>query len=71
MTPDQVTTDEDGSGRPPFDPASFVAGIIVLALVAAFAYGDLDSVHDQARIVWPIALLGIGLGFLVGGGRRR
>ena len=33
---------------------------------AAFAFGDLDSVRDQARIVWPIALLGVGLGFLVG-----
>jgi hypothetical protein len=75
MNLEHTTTDKDGAGRgsrrPPFDVASFVAGIVVLALAAAFAYGDLDSVRDQARIIWPIALLGIGLGFLAGAGHRR
>ena len=75
MNEDQPPVHDDATGdrseRPPFDLSSLVAGIVVLALAAAFAFGDLDTVRDQARIVWPIALLGVGVGFLFGAGGRR
>ena len=52
------------------DLTSLVVGVVAIALAATFALGHFDSVHDQVRIVWPIALVGVGAGLLLGAGRR-
>lgn len=56
--------------RRPLDITSLVAGVVVLAITAAFAFGEPDSLHDQGRVVGPLVLLGIGVALLVGSIRR-
>lgn len=56
--------------RRPLDVTSLVAGVVVLAIAAAFAVGDPDSLHDQGRVVGPLVLLGVGVALLVGSLRR-
>lgn len=51
------------------DLVSLVAGLVVVVLCLAFTFGDLDTFHAQARVVWPTVLLGLGAG-LVASGRR-
>lgn len=53
------------------DAVGFVAGVVLLGLAMAFALADLDQIEDQVRFVWPTALLGIGLGMLLGTRNRR
>jgi hypothetical protein len=47
-----------------------VAGIVFLVMAAAFAFGDLDSIEDQIRVVWPGSMLAIGVGMLLGARQR-
>lgn len=53
------------------DLVSLVAGVVFVGMALAFALGDLDDFEDQVTYVWPVALLGIGLGMLLGARRRR
>lgn len=62
--------DDAPTSTPKVDVASLVAGIVVLALAAAFAFGDLDRLDVQTRVVWPTVLLGVGVALLLGGRRR-
>ena len=66
--------DNDESTPPPTwrvrDLTSLVVGVVAIALAATFALGEFDSVHDQVRIIWPIALVGVGAGLLLGASRR-
>lgn len=66
--PDDV--DDRESARRPVDPVSLVAGIVAAILCAAFAFGDLDGLAVQARVIWPTILLGIGLALLATSRRR-
>ncbi len=52
------------------DRTSLVVGVVAIALAAIFALGDFDSVHQQVRIIWPVTLVGVGTGLLLGAGRR-
>jgi hypothetical protein len=52
------------------DPVSLVAGIVVAILCAAYAFGDLDGLGVQARVVWPTILLGVGVALLATSRRR-
>ena len=63
-------TPADADRRRPLDITSLVAGVVVLAITAAFAFGEPDSLHDQGRVVGPLVLLGIGVALLVGSIRR-
>lgn len=56
--------------RRPIDVTALVAGLVVLAFCAATTFGDLDSLEDQLRIVWPLALGAIGVGLLADIRRR-
>ena len=63
-------TPTDARRQRPLDITSLVAGVVVLAITAAFAFGEPDSLHDQGRVVGPLVLLGIGVALLVGSIRR-
>ena len=52
------------------DVTSLVAGVVVLLIAAAFAFGDPDDLHEQAQVVGPLVLLGIGATLLIGSLRR-
>jgi hypothetical protein len=52
------------------DHTSLVAGVVVLLIAAAFAFGDPDSLRDQGRLMGPLVLLGIGAALLIGSLRR-
>ena len=77
-TIDDVSHDEpvDGSEqtdvarRRPVDHTSLIAGVVVLAIAAAFAFGDPDSLRDQGRVMGPLVLLGVGAALLVGSLKR-
>ena len=63
----QVHESADPSARRrPLDVTSLVAGVVVLVIAAAFAFGDPDSLHDQGRVIGPLVLLGVGVALLVG-----
>ena len=47
--------------RHPFDPWSFVLGLLFLATGLAFLTGSLDLLHTNAAVLWTIPLLAIGL----------
>lgn len=78
MDHDQTTSGDDvGTSTDPasesaaaprrrIDVVSLVAGLVFLVMAAAFALAGLDSLEEQVRLVWPTALLGIGLGMLLG-----
>lgn len=68
-------------GDPPGDPTTsssrwrvdvvgVVAGIVFVSMAIAFAVAGLETLEEQLRLVWPTALLGIGLGMLLGTRRR-
>lgn len=52
------------------DLVSLVAGVVVAVVWVAFAFGDLDSLGDQARVVWPTVLVAVGIGLLASSRRR-
>ena len=56
--------------RRSLDHTSLVAGVVVLLIAAAFAFGDPDSVREQGRLIGPLVLLGIGAALLIGSLRR-
>jgi hypothetical protein len=67
LQPDRA---DEGEVARRVDPVSLVAGIVVAVLCAAYAFGDLDGLAVQARVVWPTILLGVGVGLLATGRRR-
>lgn len=72
---DEGGVDDDGSGDAPSKVrririTPLVAGLVFLVTAAAFAFGDLDSIEDQIRVVWPGAMLAIGVGMLLGARQR-
>ena len=71
---DTVATGTDGDADPVrhrgLDHTSLVAGVVVLLIAAAFAFGDPDSLRDQGRLMGPLVLLGIGAALLIGSLRR-
>lgn len=52
------------------DVVGVVAGIVFVSMAIAFAVAGLETLEEQLRLVWPTALLGIGLGMLLGTRRR-
>ncbi len=56
--------------RRPVDVTALVAGTAVLAFCAAVAFGGIDSLDGQLRIVWPLVLGAIGVALLAGVRRR-
>ena len=70
---DNPTTETAAAGpvrRRGLDHTSLVAGVVVLLIAAAFAFGDPDSFRDQGRLMGPLVLLGIGAALLIGSLRR-
>lgn len=56
--------------RPPADDRrrldlfSGIAGVTVLVIAGLFAVLDLDALDEQARLIGPIGLVGLGLALL-------
>lgn len=67
---DERTDDAEVPQRRLLDVTALVAGVAVLAFCAAVTFGDLDTVDDQFRVVWPLVLGAIGIGLLAGVRRR-
>jgi hypothetical protein len=74
---DEVTTVDDRGSDDDVPSRSrriritpLVAGIVFLVMAAAFTFGDLDSIEDQIRVVWPGSMLAIGIGMLLGARQR-
>jgi hypothetical protein len=68
--PSDASTEGLAGRRRPLDTTSLVAGVVVLAIAAAFAFGDPDSIRDQGRVIGPLALLGLGAALLLGSLKR-
>lgn len=47
--------------RHPFDPWSFVLGLLFLVTGLAFLTNSIDLLHSSAARLWPLPLLAIGL----------
>ena len=45
----------------PFDPWSFVLGLLFLSVGVAFLTDSVDLVHTNAARLWPLPVLAIGL----------
>ncbi len=58
--------------RGSFDPTAFVAGVVFLAIGAAFLVEETEwiGVDIEARWIWPALLIGLGLAGLLSGIRR-
>lgn len=52
------------------DPTALLAGLAFVAVGVAFLAFDLDSLGDQARVLWPLLLLALGVALLLGGWQR-
>lgn len=47
--------------RHPFDPWSFVLGLLFLVTGLAFLTNSIDLLHSSVARLWPLPLLAIGL----------
>jgi hypothetical protein len=62
--------DDTERPRRPVDISALVAGVAVLAFCAAVAFGGIDSLDGQLRVVWPLVLGAVGIALLAGVRRR-
>lgn len=56
--------------RHPFDPWSFVFGLMFLVAGLAFLTNSVDVLHMNAGRIWPIPVFAIGLLILLTSARR-
>lgn len=56
--------------RHPFDPTALVAGIVFTIIAGGRLLGGFDSLAVQLEFVLPLALIGLGVGILLGDRRR-
>lgn len=56
--------------RHPFDPASLIAGVVFVAIAAAYLIGAYTDLHIGSGWVLPLALIGLGAAGLAGSLRR-
>ena len=56
--------------RHPFDPWSFVLGLLFLGTGVTFLTNSVDLLHTSAARMWPIPLLAIGLLIVLTSARR-
>lgn len=56
--------------RHPLDPTALVAGIVFTIVAGGRLLGGFDSLAIQLEFVLPLALIGLGVGILLGDRRR-
>lgn len=52
------------------DLTALVSGLVFVLLGAGFWLDEVDAWHLQARWVWPVLLIGLGVAGLAGSGAR-
>ena len=52
--------------RHPFDPVSFVAGLVFVAVAVGYLFEAHSNIDVDGRWVLPLALIGLGIGGVMG-----